>query len=206
MNLKPLQVGITGGIGSGKSIVCKIFQILGVPVYDADTRAKWLSGNHPVIKQQITDYFGEEAFLNDNLNRQFLAKEVFGNTEKLEKLNSFIHPRVADDYKNWVEAHKSHSYVLKEAALLFESGSYKQLHKIICVSAPEELRIKRVLTRDPQRSTEEIRNIISKQLPEDEKREKSDFLIKNDESMLVITQVLDIHQQILKLAEEKNKD
>lgn len=193
----PLQVGITGGIGSGKSIVCNIFRILGIPVYDADKRAKWLANNHPEVKKLIISYFGEEAFLKGSLNRQFLAGEVFSNAEKLEKLNSFIHPKVAEDYKNWVNEHKEYPYLLKEAALLFESDSYKKLHKIITVFAPEKVRINRILVRDPQRTTEEIQNIINKQLPEKEKLEKADFIIKNDERTLVTKQVLEIHDSLL---------
>ena len=197
MSNQPLQVGITGGIGSGKSVVCKIFNTLGVNSYDADSQAKWLMANDGVLKAQLTEFFGAEVYQNGKLNREFLAAVVFEDKDKLTKLNSLVHPRVAEDYRSWVQDNKEQPYLLKEAALLFESGSYKQLDKIIVVTAPEEIRIERVLARDTHRTKENVENIIKNQLPETEKAARADFVIKNDETRLLIEQVLEIHQCLL---------
>jgi len=193
---KPILVGITGGIGAGKSTVAKIFSSLEIPVYDADTRARWVQNNDKDLKQSIIDHFGAECYQNDQLNRQYLAGLVFDNPEKLAVLNSLVHPAVARDFESWVTK-QSTPYVLKEAALLFETGSYSALDKIIVVSASEAIRTQRVLARDPQRSEEEVANIMARQWPEDEKISKADFVIINDETQLVIPQVLDIHENLL---------
>jgi dephospho-CoA kinase len=193
----PLQVGITGGIGSGKSLVCKIFQSLGVPVYDADSRAKALMTTDNILIGQIKKEFGDQAYnANGSLNRKHISEVAFADASKLKTLDSLVHPRVGDDYSQWA-AKQSHPYVLKEAALIFEAGSYKTLNKVIVVSAPEELRIKRVMARDPQRSEQMIKDIIGNQMPESEKISRADFVITNDESKLVIPQVLSIHQHLL---------
>ncbi|MEJ0030967.1 MAG: dephospho-CoA kinase [Bacteroidota bacterium] len=191
-----LQAGITGGIGSGKSLVCKIFQSLEIPVYDADSRAKLLMINDHVLIDQIKKEFGDEAYSNGMLNRKHISEKAFGNPEKLKKLDSLVHPRVALDYSNWVNEQKS-PYVIKEAALLYEAGSYKTLDKIIVVSASEEIKIKRIKARDPHRSEEMIRDIIKNQMPDSEKLNRADFVIVNDESQLVIPQVIAIHQHLL---------
>jgi dephospho-CoA kinase len=191
-----LQAGITGGIGSGKSLVCKIFQCLDVPVYDADSRAKALMNRDEVLVNQIKKEFGEDAYSDGTLNRKHLGEKAFGNPDKLKMLDSLVHPRVALDYEQWVKQ-QSHPYVIKEAALLFEAGSYKSLDKIIVVSAPEDLRIKRVIVRDHHRSEQMIRDIIKNQMPESEKLDRADFVIVNDESQLVIPQVIAIHQHLL---------
>jgi dephospho-CoA kinase len=195
---KALRIGVTGGIGSGKSLVCKIFQHLGAPVYDADSRAKIIMVNDAVLIQQIKDQFGDQSYLpNGTLNRDYLSKTVFNSPERLERLNQLVHPRVAADSENWFERNKGVPYVVKEAALLFEAGSYKQLDKMIVVTAPEELRIKRVLARDKSRSEDEVRKIIRNQMPEKEKMERADFIIHNDETELVIPQVLKLHERFI---------
>ncbi|MEX2231930.1 MAG: dephospho-CoA kinase [Cyclobacteriaceae bacterium] len=192
----PLQIGITGGIGSGKSLVCRIFGLLGVPVYDADSHAKELMTTDGILVSQIKKEFGDLAYLPDGtLNRIYLGEYVFFNEEKLEKLNSLVHPRVAVDYAKWLDTKIDASYVLKEAALLYESGSYRLLDKIIVVSAPEGLRQKRVLQRDVHRTVEQFKGIVEKQLPEDEKLKRADYIIVNDETKLIIPQVLFLHQQ-----------
>lgn len=190
----PLQIGITGGIGSGKSIVCKIFQCLGVPVYDADSRAKALMTTDGILIDQIKKEFGNLSYNTDGtLNRKHIGEAAFGNPEKLKSLDAMVHPRVAADYAEWV-GEQSHPYVIKEAALLFEAGSYKSLDKIIVVSAPEHLRIKRVVVRDPKRSEQMVKDIIRNQMPDSEKTRRADFVVMNDESQLVIPQVLRLHQ------------
>ncbi|MBS1508870.1 MAG: dephospho-CoA kinase [Bacteroidetes bacterium] len=195
---KALRIGVTGGIGSGKSLVCKIFQHLGAPVYDADSRAKMLMVSDEVLIRQIKREFGEQSYqVGGELNRGYLSKSVFNNPAQLEKLNQLVHPRVAADSENWFERNNGAPYVVKEAALLFEAGSYKQLDKMIVVTAPEELRIKRVLVRDKNRTADEIKKIIRNQMPESEKIAKADFVIHNDESELLIPQVLKLHERFI---------
>ncbi|ELR70695.1 Dephospho-CoA kinase [Fulvivirga imtechensis AK7] len=196
-NNTPLKVGVTGGIGSGKSLVCKIFSILSVPVYKADARAKWLTNNDPVIKERIVEKFGKEAYNFHGLDRDYIANIVFNDPEKLKILNSIVHPEVGKDYDRWVYDHNSAPYLINEAALMFESGSYKKLDSVINVSAPESLRIQRVLKRDPFRSEKEVKAIIAKQLPESERQERADYNIFNDEKQMLIPQVLGMHQKFL---------
>jgi len=191
----PFQVGVTGGIGSGKSLVCQIFQILGVSVYDADQRARWLMNNDEPLKMAIIHSFGPQSFdSNSTLNNKYLAKAVFNDKEKLEELNKLVHPRVAEDYGLWLSQHSKEKYVIKEAALLFEAGSHQLLDAIIVVSAPEELRIERVLKRDPFRTREQIMNIIKNQFNEVEKLTLADYILNNDSKSMVIPQVLELHK------------
>lgn len=197
---KPLQIGITGGIGSGKSLVCRIFHTLGVPVYDADSRAKAVMTTDGILISHIKKEFGVLSYREDgSVDREYLAKEVFNNAERLKRLNNLVHPRVAKDFERWVNEQKS-NYILKEAALLFEAKSYTALDKVIVVFAPGELRIKRVLQRDPHRTKEQIKGIIQNQLQEEEKLKRADFVIMNDETQLVIPQVLELHRSFLEMA------
>ncbi|QHT69833.1 dephospho-CoA kinase [Rhodocytophaga rosea] len=201
-NNAPLQIGITGGIGSGKSLASKIFYALGVPVYDADTRARWVMQYNPVLIQDIITAFGTSAYNADTqqLNRSYLAAQVFNNAEKVALLNSIVHPRVAEDYADWVQAHSKYPYLLKEAALLYEAGSYQFLDKIITVSAPITVRIERIRNRDPHRTLTDIQAIMDKQLSEEEKLQRADFILYNDESRLLIPQILALHEQFLAMA------
>lgn len=193
---KPIQIGITGGIGSGKSLVCKIFGVLGVPAYDADSRAKNLMTTDGILIDQIKKEFGSLSYdVKGGLNREFLSATVFSKQDKLKQLNALVHPRVAVDYKQWVEEHEGNKYVLKEAALLFESGSYKELDKIILVTAPKEIRIERVLARDNHRTKEDVEKIIQNQISEEEKEAKANFIIRNNESELIVPQVVDLHKR-----------
>jgi len=194
----PLQIGITGGIGSGKSLVCRIFNCLNVPVYDADSHAKNLMTTDGILTSNIRKEFGDLSYKTDgSLNRKYLSATVFNDANKLETLNSLVHPRVAHDYEKWVNEHTHHPYLVKEAALLYEAGSYKQLDRIIVVTAPDELRIERVAKRDPQRSKEQIAAIIGKQMPQEEKMKRADFVVVNDETTLLIPQVLGLHAAFL---------
>ncbi len=195
---KRLQIGITGGIGSGKSLVSKIFRQLGVPVYDADHHAKALMTTDGILISQIKKEFGDLSYHPDGrLNREWLAAKVFPNEQELEKLNRLVHPRVAVDYERWVGEQTEAPYVLKEAALLYETGSYRSLDKIIVVSAPEALRQERVLKRDPHRTAGQFREIVGKQLPEAEKVSRADYVIVNDGATPVIPQVLKLHEEFL---------
>lgn len=200
----PLQVGITGGIGSGKSLICKIFQRLGVFVYDADSRAKYIMTTDGILISQIKKEFGELSFLNDgSLNRKHIAALTFNNPERLSVLNDLVHPRVGEDYRKWVESRGADQYVIKEAALLFESKSYKTLDKIMVVRSPETLRVKRVMARDKGRSEEQVYDIISRQMPEQKKFQLADYIIDNDEHHMVIPQVLKLHEEFTRIGFNK---
>jgi dephospho-CoA kinase len=193
---RPLLVGITGGIGSGKSTVCKLFSLLGIPVYTADERAKWLMAQDPELRNQISNTFGEAAYSSTGeLNRTFLAESVFPNPEKIAQLNALVHPAVKKDFEQWI-ASQTAPYLIKEAALLFETGAAKALDYVINVSSPLRIRTARILLRDPHRSEEQVNQIINQQLPDEEKNELADFCIKNTDNKLLIPQVLEIHEQL----------
>jgi len=192
---KPYLVGITGGIGAGKSIVTEIFKLLNIPVYDADSQAKLLMVEDEQLASSIKQKFGEMAYAGGELNRQYLAERVFSNASETALLNSLVHPVVAKDFASWVRAQHA-PYLIKEAALLFETGSYKELDTVILVTAPLETRIARTRQRDPQRSAQQIRNIISKQIKEEEAIPLADEVIYNDGRQLVIPQVIQLDSKI----------
>ncbi len=195
---RPLQIGVTGGIGSGKSLVTKIFLSLGVPVYDADSRAKKLMNSDPVLISELKKEFGEQAYYaNGLLNRDYIAATVFNDEEKLKKLNALVHPRVKSDTEEWVQQNSEKPYVVKEAALLFESGVHQSLDKVIVVSAPESIRINRVMLRDAHRTKSELVKIIASQMNEEERLMRADYVIINDESQLLIPQVLNLHERFI---------
>lgn len=200
MRSKPFQIGITGGIGSGKSVICKIFTCLGVPVYDADSRAKSIMTTDGILIEQIKKEFGDLAYLPDgSLDREYLSRVIFENQEKRSLLNQMVHPRVAADTDRWLDQNREAPYVVREAALLIESGAYLRVDKVLLVTAPEELRIKRVLARDPHRLREEVVKIMATQLPEEEKKKVADVVVYNDETQLLVPQILHLHSQFLKL-------
>lgn len=197
---RSLWVGITGGIGSGKSTICRFFQLLGIPIYTADDRAKWLMAHDPELKLHIQDAFGAESYLSDgSVNRAYLAEQVFSDPEKVKKINSLVHPAVGKDFKDWTEKQTA-PYLIKEAALLFETGAASELDFVINVSSPLKVRIARVLMRDPHRNEDQINHIINQQMPDEEKNEKSDFVIKNSENKLIIPQILEIHKKLCEKA------
>ncbi|MDN3204879.1 dephospho-CoA kinase [Algoriphagus sediminis] len=192
----PLKIGITGGIGSGKSIIAKVFKLLGIQVYSADNRAKWLISNDPDLKKAIIKNFGQEAYFPDGtLNRGFLANTVFSDPEKVKIINSLVHPAVGKDFENWVKD-QGGQYVLKEAALIFETGGEKKLDGVINVSAPLKIRINRVLSRDSHRTLDQVNKIIDQQLPDKQKCDKADWVIRNSPNRLVLPQILEIHQEL----------
>ena len=195
----PLQVGVTGGIGSGKSLICRIFSCLEVPVYDADSRAKEVMTTDGILVTKIKKEFGSLAYHKDGkLNREYLSETVFHEPERLKILNQLVHPRLGEDYKQWLDEHKSANYVIKEAALLYETGSYKMLDKIIVVYAPSQIRIGRVLKRDTHRTESHVKAIIENQISDEDGLERADYVIRNDESILVIPQVLELHKAFSK--------
>jgi dephospho-CoA kinase len=195
-----LKVGITGGIGSGKTTAARIFALLGVPVYDADSSAKRLMSEDESLKASIIRQFGAEAYLDGRLDRAWLASQVFSDPAKLAQLNALVHPATLADARKWM-AGQTAAYTLKEAALLFESGSYKDLDKIIGVSAPEDIRIQRVMQRE-KTTEEEVRKRLDKQMPEAEKMSRCDFVLTNDGKEMLIPQVLALHEKLLALAAE----
>jgi dephospho-CoA kinase len=192
-----LKIGLTGGIGSGKTVAADIFRQLGVPVYEADTEARILTDNNPEIKRELKKKFGNDFFLKDNsLDRKKLAALVFSNAEKLEQLNSIIHPFVKKHFTDWLQEQEGNKYIIKEAAILFESGSNKGLDKIIVVTAPESIRIQRVVDRDHS-TAEKVKSIMHNQMSQEEVIKRSDYIITNDNLTLVIPQVLKLHQLFL---------
>ncbi len=190
-----LQIGVTGGIGSGKSIVCRVFSALGVPVYSADERAKWLLNHDPKLRHSVIELLGNEAYVaNGSYNRAWVASQVFQNPALLQKLNAIVHPRVGEDTQVWVEQNSKAPYVIKEAAIMAKAGQNNALDKVIVVDAPANLRVARVLQRDPQRSEKEVRDIIARQISDEERHKIADFIIYNDESRLLIPQVWALHE------------
>lgn len=194
-----LKVGITGGIGSGKTVIAKIFEILGVPVYYADTAAKEIINTNPSVKENIIKHFGPDSYVNGKLNTPYISGIVFKDKEKLQTLNSITHPAVIQDSHKWLSKQKT-AFALKEAALLFESGSYKELDLIIGVASPLNARVERVMERD-NISREAVLEKMAKQMDEDEKISKCDFIIHNNSTQAVIPQVLELN----KLLQQKAK-
>ncbi|WP_242921443.1 dephospho-CoA kinase [Pontibacter liquoris] len=193
-----LKIGITGGIGVGKTVVCRMFALLGVPVYDADTRAKWVMQHDQALRQELKAAYGPQTFTaTGELDRAYLAKLAFNNPARLAQLNALVHPHVGNDFAKWVSSHAGQPYVLKEAALMYESDSWKQMDQIIAVYAPLEVRIKRLLQRDAHRTEADIKAIMARQLEEEEKIARSRHVIYNDDTRLIIPQVLKLHAQFL---------
>ena len=196
-----LKIGITGGIGSGKTTVCKLFEKLGVPVYYADDWAKWLMNNHDSLKRQLISNFGDKVYMDGLLDRKYLAAIVFADQLKLNQLNQIVHPVVFDHLMNWQneQEQKDVPFSLKEAALLYESGSYKKLDKIIVVTAPLELRIKRVMQRD-QTDEKSVQDRIDKQMSQEDKVSRADFVIENIQWESLNIQVSEIYEKLLYLS------
>jgi dephospho-CoA kinase len=193
---KPLLVGLTGGIGSGKSTVAKVFKSLGVPVFNSDDEAKRILHEDKAVIQQIKQNFGE-IYNADQLDTDKLASIVFKDRGALNKLNGIVHPKVKLNFDNWVKSNQNFPLLLKEAAILIESGAYQQMDKIILVTAPDGVRVDRVTLRDGVEK-EKVLERIKAQLPDEEKRGYADFVITNDNRELVILQVLEIFNQLKK--------
>lgn len=191
-----LRIGLTGGIGSGKSTVANIFKVLGIPVYDADSASKRLMTENEELKSQIKNAFGEEVYSGGVLNRKYLAEEVFGKSEKLVFLNSLVHPATIKDAAEWMKKQKT-PYLIKEAALIFESGSQKGLDYVIGVKTPLALRLQRTMERN-QITEEQVKARMDKQMDEEIKMRLCDYVIVNDEQQLLIPQVLKLHEVFLK--------
>jgi len=189
-----LKVGITGGMGSGKTTVAHIFETLGIPVYYADDAAKRIMNEDPSLREEIIRIFGDESYNGEGLNRGYIASKVFSNPEQLNMLNAIVHPATIRDGENWMKRQKS-PYALKEAALIFESGAAEGLDYVIGVSAPTPLRIERVIQRDGMERSE-IKARMAKQLDPEIAMKLCDFVIQNNEQELLIPQVLKIHEEL----------
>lgn len=194
-----LKVGITGGIGSGKSTVAQLFTVLGIPVYSADDAAKRLMNENEELVKNIKALFGEPAYANGTLNRKYLSGIVFNDPKKLAQLNAIVHPVTLKDADEWMKKQTT-PYAIKEAALMFESGAQEHLDFIIGVSAPAHLRIQRAMLRD-NISREEVMARMNKQVDETIKMRLCDYVIYNDEQQMVIPQVLALHQRLVTPAE-----
>jgi dephospho-CoA kinase len=189
------KIGITGGIGAGKTYVAEVFQSLGIPVFYADIQAKKLMTSSEKLKKLLKEEFGNDIYKDADLNKEKLASFVFSNSNKLQKLNSLVHPIVKEEFNNWCKRQTS-PYVIKEAAILFESNSHVGLDAVICVSAPLELRIERLLKRDNS-SEKEIKKRIENQISQEEKEKLSDYIIVNDERNLLLPQIIKIHEKLI---------
>ncbi|MBL0201187.1 MAG: dephospho-CoA kinase [Chitinophagaceae bacterium] len=196
-----LKIGITGGIGSGKSTVANLFEVLGIPVYNADLAAKRLMNEDVALKEKIKQQFGDDVYKNEKLDNKYLAQIVFSSEEKLHLLNSMVHPATINDANAWM-LQQSTPYTLKEAALLFESGAAELLDYVIGVTAPAPLRLQRVMQRDNS-SREDVMARMNKQMDEEIKMKLCNFIITNDEQQLLIPQVLALHETLLLLAQNK---
>lgn len=193
-----LRIGLTGGIGSGKSTVAHIFNVLGIPIYDADAAAKKLMAEDETLKRNILDAFGENAYINGNLNRRFLSEVVFDDENKIKLLNSMVHPVTIKDADEWMKKQNA-PYLIKEAALIFESGSDKYLDIVIGVKSPLSLRIERTMKRN-HITAAEVEARMRFQMDEDKKMELCNFIIENNEKEMLIPQVLLLHETFLQKA------
>ena len=196
--MKPYLLGITGGIGSGKSTVSKIFEVLGVKIYQSDDMAKYLMENDNKLISSIINYFGEESYIDGKINKEYISKNVFYVKEKLKTINNLVHPVVINDFKKWCLINKNEKILIKEAALLFESKSYKELDFVIYVYAEKKLRISRILKRDSHRTKDQIEHIIKSQLTDKESFEKADYILENNEKSLLLPEVIDLYEKIRK--------
>jgi len=190
-----LRIGITGGIGSGKSTVSKIFEVLGIPVYYADDASKRLMNEDEELKEKLRSTFGDKTYVDGQLDRAYVAAVVFNDPGKLVLLNSIMHPATIKDAEKWM-LHQTTPYAIKEAALIFESGSQEYLDKVIGVYTPVTVRIHRVMQRDNV-TREEVLSRMNKQIDEDMKMRLCDYIITNNEQELLIPQVIELHKKFL---------
>lgn len=188
------RIGLTGNIGSGKTTVASCFEILGIAVFNADKQAKLLMNKDVYLKQSLIAEFGKEVYLDNELNRKYLSKLAFNDDLVLKRLNALVHPVVQEAFEKW-SIQQSGAYVIKEAAILFESNTYQSLDAIICISCPEEIRLKRILKRDDL-SEKDVRQRMSHQWAEEKKISLSDYVITNDNSSLVTPQILRVHSAL----------
>ncbi|MBN2484788.1 MAG: dephospho-CoA kinase [Bacteroidales bacterium] len=190
-----IKVGLTGGIGSGKTIVSSVFRVLGIPVYNADERSKFILNYNGQVIEQVKSVFGNQAYENNLLDTGYIASVVFSNRQKLEKLNHIVHPAVEDDYINWCGKYTLLPYTIKEAAILFESKANKLVDKTIVVSAPLEIRIERVIMRNGL-SRQQVEKRMDNQWPADKLLPLADYVVNNDDKQLILPQILEIDRKL----------
>ncbi|MGB4400824.1 MAG: dephospho-CoA kinase [Daejeonella sp.] len=197
-----LKVGITGGIGSGKTTVCKVFEVLGIPVFYADKAAKLIMHEDPLLRDEIKRSFGRESYLpSGELNRKHISAIVFNDNVQLAKLNAIVHPAVFRAFEVWAKAQQGALYVLKEAALLFESDSFKMCDRSVLVKSPEALKIDRIVDRD-QTTAEEVKLRMKRQYSDEKKEKLADHIIINAEQTLLIPQILDLHKYFISISHD----
>lgn len=197
-----LKIGLTGGIGSGKSTAAQIFEVLGIPVYYADDEARRLMNEDKELRSEIIKSFGVNSYVNNVLDRKYISSIVFSDPAKLELLNSLVHPATKTDGEKWMRSQTT-PYAIHEAALIFEASVNERLDYVIGVSSTEELRIQRVMQRDNV-SREEILKRMSRQINEEVKMSRCDFILINDEQQLLIPQILELHHKLIDLSKQKN--
>ena len=196
-----IKVGLTGGIGSGKSTVAKILLKLGFPVYNSDKRAKWLMNNDSILKNNISSIFGENSYINGVLNTNFISNIVFNDPDKIIQLNSLVHPSVSKDFDKWLKLNISHNIIFKEAAILIESGAYLKMNKIILVESKNDLKIERILKRDST-DFDSVKKRIDSQSSDSKNKNYVDYIIENNETLESLnTKVNLVIQQIKKDSE-----
>lgn len=193
-----IKVGITGGIGSGKSLVCQVFSKLGAPVYYADSAARRLSETNPGIRDNLTVLLGRDIYIDGLLNRTKMSSLIFNDKSLLERVNHIIHPKVAEDFLLWCRNKTHHAYVIQESAILFESMAYMLFDKFVTVTSPEDVRIQRILSRH-EMTLDKIRAIINNQSTDQEKTARSHYVINNDGKVLLLPQILRLHQELINI-------
>ena len=198
-----LTVGVTGGIGSGKSLVCSVFKVLDVPVYHADTEARRIMNENEEIRRGLQEYFGSEAYAGGTLNRSFLASRIFSDARAREFVNSLVHPAVREDFILWTGTFTEANYIVEEAALLFESGAYRELDMTILVMAPARLRTQRIMARDGIKKTD-VQLRMSTQIKPADAAKLADHVVRNDDKRFILPQVFEIHEKIILYLENRN--
>jgi dephospho-CoA kinase len=200
--MNPYLIGITGGIGSGKSTVSQIISHLGYKVYDSDARAHEIINENKLIKDKLIESFGSDIYQDSKFNKKYVSKLIFNDESAKTKINSIVHPEVINDFKNWVKENKIEKFLFKESALLFESSSYKDLDKTVYIYCDKDTRIERIKIRDPHRTRNEIEKIINNQISSDEANKLTDYNLVNDEKKLLLPKVVkllgDIHKDLYK--------
>jgi dephospho-CoA kinase len=197
-----LKIGLTGGIGSGKSVVAQVFSILNIPVYNADKKAKILMQENSGLKKSIIHLLGHKAYEGNFLATNYIAEKIFNDSALLEKMNALVHPAVLADFLSWSRNHLNKAYVIEEAALIYESNHSNAFDYVVVVSSPDKLRIERVMKRDGI-SKSDVLTRMKSQLSQDRKLDLADFIIENDEERLVTPQVLDLHNKFVSLQTKK---
>src|SRR6056297_3398049 len=190
-----IKVGITGGIGSGKTMVCRIFQELGMPVFYADDEAKKILDKDTDVKKELKRLFGEDIYTKTGINKTRLASIIFNDSATLKQVNEIIHPKVREYFNKWSQEHSDFPYIIEEAAILFESGAFKDMDINIIVSAPEELKIQRIMERD-KIDRQSVVDRMKNQMGEREKMKMADLVIVNDGNQMIIPQILEIHKKL----------